>query len=224
MLQRIMIHLLHVRWVSTLLATWWKTVSNTRRLIGMLNSNLSNVTFLICCKLFCSGGIVCRSVHVLDLTFGKRSALVNNFMKLSKINPCLLFMTIVFYFEVTSCNPVLHTEIVWPPPSQWIGDWQSTCTVKCWLSILSMWTVNPPSQDWHRWSPLHTKRWSPFHVDCKILFIDSSQDWHRWSPLHAKRQMPFHVGCKMLIVDPPGPDRHKTALAFGSRFWHRAKR
>ena len=44
----------------------------------------------------------------------------------------------------------------------------------CWLSIpLPLPLPPPPPPDWHRWLPLHTKRWSPFHMDCKMLIINN---------------------------------------------------
>ena len=85
----------------------------------------------------------------------------------------------------------LHSSQL-PPPGSMISDWQ--CTVKSWLSILSIVIVDlPPPNDQYRQSPLHTRRLSPFHLDFKMLVVDS--------PLPA----------------PPAIDT-KTALGKWSRF------
>ena len=71
----------------------------------------------------------------------------------------------------SSCNPVLCTELVVRHSSQH--------------------TSPPPASK--KASPLHMKRWSPFHIDCKMLMVNSPP--------------------------PPHPTIDtKTSLAFWSRF------
>ena len=68
------------------------------------------------------------------------------------------------------------------------GDHLFTKASKCCL-------LTPPLKDWHGRLPLHVKRWSPFHTDCKMLIIESP------SPGSTGQSTPDqHKNCSCMIL------------------------